>query len=107
MNINRTKTNAVARVLLGSMLVTAGIGHLSFLRREFRAQVPNWVPLNTDDIVVYSGLAEIALGAALIAPGKYKTTMGKTGRFVFCSCVSWQRFAVHTPARCLWIEYRQ
>ncbi len=85
MNINRTKTKAFGRILLGSILVTAGIGHLSFLRREFRAQVPDWVPLSTDDTVVYSGFAEIALGAALIAPCKYKATVGKTAALFFAA----------------------
>lgn len=85
MKSNHTKTKAIARILLGSMLVTTGIGHLSFLRREFRAQVPDWIPLNTDDTVVYSGIAEIALGAALIAPGKYKATFGKVAALFFAA----------------------
>ena len=77
MKIHHAKTKAIARILLGSMLVTTGMGHLTFLRREFRAQVPDWVPLNRDDTVVYSGIAEIALGAALIALSKNKATVGK------------------------------
>ena len=36
------------------------------LRNAFRAQVPDWVPLKKDDTVVYSGIAEIALGSALV-----------------------------------------
>ena len=31
------------RVLLGAFLVTAGVGHLTFLRKDFQAQVPDWV----------------------------------------------------------------
>ncbi len=27
------------------MLVTAGIAHLTFGRKDFQAQVPDWVPL--------------------------------------------------------------
>ena len=56
----------IARNVLGGALVFAGIGHLTFARKAFRAQVPDWVPLKKDDTVVYSGIAEIALGSALV-----------------------------------------
>lgn len=52
--------------MLGGALVFAGISHLTFARKAFRAQVPDWVPLKKDDTVVYSGIAEIALGSALV-----------------------------------------
>lgn len=66
-----------ARVLLGAGLIVAGIGHLTFARKEFQAQVPDWVPLKKDDTVVYSGFVEIALGTALVvAPKKYRSTVG-------------------------------
>src|SRR5215204_5827506 len=61
-----TGLQRASRIALGAMLVSAGVGHLTFLRQEFRAQVPDWVPLPVDDTVVYSGVAEIAIGAALI-----------------------------------------
>jgi uncharacterized membrane protein len=56
----------LSQMALGSVLVFAGIGHLTFARRAFRAQVPDWVPLTKDHTVVASGVAEIALGASLI-----------------------------------------
>jgi uncharacterized membrane protein len=63
---------------LGGFLLAAGVGHLTFLRREFRAQVPDWVPLPVDDTVVYSGVAEIAIGASLIlVDGPRQTALGK------------------------------
>ncbi|UYQ94184.1 hypothetical protein MKQ68_03645 [Chitinophaga horti] len=66
-----------ARLLLGASLIYAGISHLTFARKEFQAQVPDWVPLKKDDTVVYSGVAEIALGSALlVAPKKYRPTVG-------------------------------
>jgi uncharacterized membrane protein len=66
------------RILLGASLVYAGISHLTFARKEFRAQVPDFVPLRKDDTVVYSGIAEIALGTALIAtPQKHRAKIGK------------------------------
>ena len=55
-----------ARWLLGAFLVLAGIGHLSVQREEFRAQVPEWFPVDADVVVVASGVVEILLGAALL-----------------------------------------
>jgi uncharacterized membrane protein len=73
-----------ARVLLGAGLITAGIGHLTFARKPFQAQVPDWVPLKKDDTVVYSGLVEIALGAALVfTPKKYEDRIGKIAAGLF------------------------
>ena len=66
-----------ARILLGANLIYAGISHLTFARKDFRAQVPEWVPLKIDDTVVYSGFAEIALGSALVFTVKHQKTVGK------------------------------
>jgi uncharacterized membrane protein len=74
----------VARVLLGAGLVFAGISHLTVARKEFQAQVPDWVPLDKDDTVVASGVAEIALGSALaVATGKRKSAIGKVATAFF------------------------
>jgi len=73
-----------ARILLGAGLVFAGISHLTFARREFKAQVPDFVPLKKDDTVVYSGYAEIAMGSALIlSPEKYQEKVGQTAAAFF------------------------
>ena len=62
-----------ARLLLGSAMVGAGVLHLTTQRQTFRAQVPEWFPLDEDLTVVGSGVAEIALGGAFLAlPGKKK-----------------------------------
>lgn len=66
----------VFRVLLGLFLMFAGTGHLTFARTEFLAQVPPWVPLNADLVVVLSGIVEIALGASLVFLGKYRVIVG-------------------------------
>lgn len=55
-----------AQGLLGAFLLTAGAAHLGPLRTEFRAQVPSWLPLPEDPVVVVSGLAEIGLGLLLV-----------------------------------------
>ncbi|GLU51226.1 DoxX family protein [Dyadobacter frigoris] len=73
-----------ARIILGAGLVFAGISHLTFARKEFRAQVPDLIPLKKDDTVVYSGIAEIAMGSALIlANKKHKETVGKVAAAFF------------------------
>lgn len=56
-----------ARLLLGAAMVGAGVLHLTTQRGEFRAQVPDWFPLDEDLTVLGSGVVEIGLGAALIA----------------------------------------
>jgi uncharacterized membrane protein len=57
---------ATAQVLLGAFLVLAGTAHLTFARTDFRAQVPPWVPLDVDLVVLASGVVEIVCGAALL-----------------------------------------
>jgi uncharacterized membrane protein len=72
------------RILLGASLIFAGTSHLSFARKAFRAQVPDWVPLKKDDTVVYSGFVEIALGSALVFTGKkHEKTVGKIAAAFF------------------------
>ena len=84
----RTSTlQDLARWGLGATLVGAGTGHLTFLRREFRAQVPPWVPFETDAVVLVSGAAEIALGAALVALPKERTRLGVAAAAFFTGVV--------------------
>lgn len=60
-----SRTRSITRVALGAALAGAGISHLTFAREEFRAQVPEFVPLDEDTTVVASGVVEIALGTSL------------------------------------------
>lgn len=66
----------MARVLLGGALILAGLGHLTTLRRGFQAQVPTWLPLDPDFVVVASGVVEIGLGAALVALPRQRVAVG-------------------------------
>ncbi len=66
----------LARVALGAALVFAGIGHLTFLRQEFQAQVPIWLPLDPDFVVVASGVVEITLGLGLLSAGRVASYFG-------------------------------
>ncbi|KAA9340414.1 DoxX family protein [Larkinella humicola] len=82
--MNEINGRKAARILLGSSLLFAGISHLTFARKEFKAQVPDWVPLKKDDTVLYSGLAEIALGSSLVFTGeKHEQTVGKAAATFF------------------------
>jgi len=66
----------IFRVLLGAFLAFAGFSHLTFNRAEFLAQVPQWVPLNPDMVVILSGIVEISLGLSLIFFLKQKRNVG-------------------------------
>jgi len=71
-----TPARTIGRVLLAAGLVFAGVSHLFWARREFRSQVPAWVPLDADAVVVGSGAAEIGLGAALVALPRERERIG-------------------------------
>ena len=80
------ETKEISRIALGAFLITAGISHLTFARKEFQAQVPEWIPLEKDDTVVYSGIAEITLGTAVIVtPKKYRKAIGKIAAGFFAA----------------------
>ena len=64
-----------AQILLGGALAYAGITHLTTNRAAFQAQVPTWVPLSADFVVLASGVVEIALGIAL-ASLQYRRQVG-------------------------------
>ena len=66
----------VVRILLGVFLMFAGIGHLTYLRKEFQAQVPPWLPMPPDLVVVLSGVVEILLGASLVVLLKQRIKVG-------------------------------
>lgn len=56
----------LAQLILGVFLISAGSSHLDSNRQAFQAQVPTWLPLDPDFVVVASGLVEITLGILLI-----------------------------------------
>jgi uncharacterized membrane protein len=77
-----SKARTAARLLLGGALVFAGISHLTFARKDFQAQVPEWVPIDEDTTVLASGVVEIALGAAL-ASGVKRNLIGNVAAAFF------------------------
>ena len=62
----RSLARTAGRLLLGAFLLLAGISHLTVSRVAFRAQVPRWVPVDADFVVLASGIVEITLGLALL-----------------------------------------
>jgi uncharacterized membrane protein len=66
----------LARLLLGAALIFAGVGHLTTLRQEFQAQVPVWLPLDPDFVVVASGIVEILLGIGIASAGSLVSWSG-------------------------------
>ena len=65
-----------ARYLLGAALIYAGVGHFTFSRLAFQAQVPPWLPLDADFVVLASGAVEIALGLSLMFIARYRKQIG-------------------------------
>jgi len=68
--------HTIFRILLGTFLIFTGVSHLTFARVEFLAQVPSWLPLNGDLVVVLSGIAEIALGLGLVLLSRQRVLVG-------------------------------
>ncbi len=76
MTTDTGRERTVARWLLGGTLVVAGTGHLTAQREEFQAQVPEWMPIDDDLVVLGSGVVEIVLGLALILLRRRRHTVG-------------------------------
>ncbi|XDD43699.1 hypothetical protein AB3N58_04920 [Leptospira sp. WS60.C2] len=69
----------ILRTILGLFMTLAGIGHLTFQRQEFLAQVPRWLPndpMFMDFVVVSSGVVEIAFGLSLLFWAKERIRVG-------------------------------
>lgn len=67
----------LGRLALGAALVLAGTSHLTTAREEFQAQVPPWVPVDADAVVLGSGVVEIALGTSLVlVPRRRRALVG-------------------------------
>ena len=66
----------VSQVGLGLFLTSAGYSHLTVNRLEFQAQVPTWLPLDPDFVVLASGVVEMLLGAALLLLWRARAQVG-------------------------------
>jgi uncharacterized membrane protein len=90
----------IARVVLGAFLVFAGIAHLSFARHTFHAQVPTWLPIDADFVVLASGIVEIALGGALLLLTRWRVPLGwiAAGFFILVFPGNINQFVTHADA---------
>jgi uncharacterized membrane protein len=66
----------LGQVILGIALTYTGTTHLTSSRQEFQAQVPTWLPLDADFVVIASGIVEIILGLALLILWRYRSQVG-------------------------------
>ncbi len=76
--IKTTLVQNIFRVLLGGFMLFAGYSHLTFNRIQFQAQVPDWLPLTKDSVVIISGVIEILLGLAMVFWVKQRVKVGVT-----------------------------
>ncbi|MBL0953466.1 MAG: hypothetical protein IBJ01_01710 [Leptospira sp.] len=69
----------ILRTVLGLFMTVAGVGHLTFQRQEFLAQVPRWLPQDPmfmDFVVLSSGVVEITFGLSLLFWAKERIKVG-------------------------------
>lgn len=93
-------TRTIGRILLGVFLVSAGVGHLTILREAFQAQVPPWLPLDIDFVVVASGIVEILFGLSVLFLRRYRMIVGWALALFFLAIFpgNISQFFVHTNA---------
>ena len=69
-----TAARTVGRLLLGGVLLVAGVAHF-VNTEEFYGQVPEWLPLDQELVVLASGVVELVLGVALVV-GRHPVVVG-------------------------------
>lgn len=67
---------ALSQIALGLFLTSAGYSHLTVNRIAFQAQVPTWLPLDPDFVVLASGVVEILLGLSLLTLWRVRAYVG-------------------------------
>lgn len=72
----RSRARTLFRWILGAALLGTGLGHLTWARDEFQAQVPLWLPMDKNLVVLLSGAVELLFGTALLAPHRHQRTVG-------------------------------
>jgi uncharacterized membrane protein len=74
--IQTTLLQKILRIILGAFMVLAAVGHLTLQRAEFQAQVPDWIPMSKDLVVLLSGVVELLLGLGMIFWKKERVRVG-------------------------------
>ena len=75
-NTKTSITQNVFRIILAIFITYAGFSHLTSNRIDFQAQVPDWLPLSKDLVVILSGFVEIVLGLGLAFWKKERVRFG-------------------------------
>lgn len=75
-NVKTSLFQNVMRMFLGFLMIFAAFGHFTFQRMDFQAQVPDWIPLSKDLVVILSGIFEVLLGLGMIFWSKQKVKIG-------------------------------
>ena len=75
-DIHTTVIQNAFRILLAVFMIYAGFSHLTFNRIDFQAQVPDWLPLSKDLVVILSGIVEMLLGLGLAFWKKERVRFG-------------------------------
>jgi uncharacterized membrane protein len=73
----------IPQSVLGLALIFTGVGHMTTRRLEFQAQVPTQLKQWANEVVLASGVVEIALGIALLVLWKYRVWVGWTVALFF------------------------
>ncbi len=75
-HVHTNTLQTILRIILGAFMIGAAVGHFSFARADFQAQVPDWVPMDKDTVVLLSGIPELLLGLALVFWTRHKVYIG-------------------------------
>ncbi|MFN8436314.1 MAG: hypothetical protein U0V72_01650 [Cytophagales bacterium] len=78
LHIQTSTSQNILRIVLGILMLTAAVGHFTWDRITFQAQVPNWIPLDKDVVVILSGIVELSLGLAMLFWQRQKIWVGIT-----------------------------
>lgn len=76
MKVETSLLQNIFRIILAAFMLYAGFSHLTFNRIDFQAQVPDWVPMSKDLVVILSGIVEMALGLGLAFYKKKRAEFG-------------------------------
>jgi len=74
--VKTTLAQNIFRIVLALFMIYAGFSHLTFNRIDFQAQVPEWIPLSKDWVVILSGIIEMVLGLGLALWKKERIRFG-------------------------------
>jgi uncharacterized membrane protein len=83
--------NLIKRIpqsVLGITLIFTGVGHLTTRRLEFQAQVPNQLQQWANEVVLASGVIEIALGISLLILWRQRFLVG-WATAIFFTAIYW------------------